>query len=107
MTTIRATCPSCGEVELTPEDLELKVCSNNSASSFYRFMCPLCTDEVQKPADDRIVQLLISGGVHATMWDLPQAEDHGDAPAFTMDDLLDFHNLLQTDTWFDQLTGAA
>lgn len=107
MTTIRATCPSCGEVELTPDDLELKVCSNHSGSSFYSFTCPLCTDEIRKPADERIVQLLVSGGVHATMWDLPAAEEHSDAPAFTMDDLLDFHNLLQTDTWLQQLMGAA
>ena len=107
MTTIRATCPSCGEVELTPDDLELKVCSNHAASSYYRFTCPLCMDDIRKPADDRIVQLLISGGVHASMWDLPAADTPSDAPPFTIDDLLDFHNLLQTDTWFDQLLGAA
>lgn len=106
MTTIRATCPSCGEVELTPEDLELKVCSSNSTSSYYRFCCPLCTEEVRKPADDRIVQLLISGGVQATVWELASEDPHGDAPVFTIDDLLDFHNLLQSDDWYDALLRA-
>ena len=105
MTTIRATCPSCGEVELTPEDLELKVCSNASSSSYYRFCCPLCSDDVRKPADDRIVQLLISGGVQASVWELASGS-RGDAPEFTIDDLLDFHNLLQTDDWYDALLRA-
>ena len=106
MTTIRATCPSCGEVELTPEDLELKVCSSHATSSYYRFCCPLCSDDVRKPADDRIVQLLISGGVHASVWELPAAEAQIDAPAFTIDDLLDFHNLLQTDDWYAEILKA-
>src|SRR5258706_7322217 len=70
VTTIRATCPECGEVELTPDDIELRVCTHAPAS-YYQFACPLCGDDVQKPADDRVVQLLISGGVTATVWELP------------------------------------
>jgi hypothetical protein len=82
------------------------VCSSHASSSYYRFSCPLCSDEVRKPADDRIVQLLISGGVHATVWELPAEDPASDAPVFTMDDLLDFHNLLQGDDWYAQLLRA-
>jgi hypothetical protein len=103
VTTIRATCPTCGEVELTPDDIELRVCTHASAS-FYQFACPLCSDTVQKPADDRVVQLLISGGVPATVWELPdEAAESLAGPAFTNDDLLDFHLLLQEPDWFDRL----
>lgn len=102
MTTIRATCPGCGEVELTAKDLELRVCTYAPAS-FYRFECPLCHDDVHKPADDRVVQLLISGGVQANVWELPTEGADLDAAAFTVDDLLDFRLLLQTDDWFEQL----
>jgi hypothetical protein len=102
MTTIRATCPTCGEVELTSKDLELKVCTY-SPSSFYRFDCPLCHEDVRKPADDRIVQLLISGGVQASVFEMPGEGADPQAPAFTIDDLLDFRLLLQTEDWFEQL----
>lgn len=103
VTTIRATCPTCGEVELTPDDIELRVCTHAPAS-FYQFVCPLCGDEVQKPADDRVVQLLISGGVSATVWELPdEVQEMHRGPAFTADDLLDFHLLLEQPDWFDRL----
>lgn len=104
MTTIKATCPRCGEVELTPEDIELRVCTYSPAS-YYLFECPLCHEAVQKPADDRVVQLLISGGVAATVWELPAelGEQH-DGPPLTMDDLLDLHLLLERADWFERLT---
>lgn len=107
MTTIRATCPTCGEVELTPDDIELRVCTYAPAS-YYQFTCPLCADAIQKPADDRVVQLLISGGVAASVWDLPsEAQDVHRGPAFTMDDLLDFHLLLEQPDWFAQLLDVS
>jgi hypothetical protein len=102
VTTIRATCPTCGEVELTPDDIELRVCTHAPAS-YYEFACPLCADQVRKPADDRIVQLLISGGVSATVWELPDELRDQSGPALTLDDLLDFHLLLQEPDWFDRL----
>lgn len=103
MTTIRATCSGCGEVELTPDDIQLRVCTYAPAS-YYEFECPLCGEGVQKPADDRVVQLLISGGVTASVWELPEEirEAHS-GPAFTFDDLLDFHLLLQRSDWFENL----
>ena len=103
MTTIRATCPTCGEVELTPDDIELRVCTHSPAS-YYQFSCPLCSEQVQKPADDRVVQLLISGGVSATVWELPEeANETRSGPVFTFDDLLDLHLLLEEPDWFDRL----
>jgi hypothetical protein len=89
MTTIKASCPSCGEVELTPADVSLMVCSH-APLSYYAFTCPGCTDEVRKPADDHVVSLLVSGGVPATVWDVPaEALEPRTGPALTYDDLLD------------------
>lgn len=90
MTTIKATCPACGEVELTGDDIELMVCPT-APLSYYAFACPSCSDKIRKPADDHIVSLLISGGVEAMVWDVPAEalEDRG-GPALTYDDLLDF-----------------
>jgi hypothetical protein len=89
MTTIKASCPSCGEIELTPADVSLMVCSH-APLSYYAFTCPGCSDEVRKPADDHVVSLLVSGGVPATVWDVPaEALEPRTGPALTYDDLLD------------------
>ena len=90
MTTIKASCPTCGEVELTPADVRLMVCSH-APLSYYAFDCRGCGDEVRKPADDHVVSLLVSGGVPAQVWDLPaEALEIKAGPALCYDDLLDF-----------------
>ena len=90
MTTIKASCPVCGDISLTPADVRLVVCSNE-AWSYYAFDCPDCTDDVRKPADEEIIALLISGGVRAQQWHVPAEalEDH-DGEAISYDELLDF-----------------
>lgn len=125
MTRIRATCPTCGEVELRPDEIELHVVGPDPDDvrdgSSYRFDCPSCCDEIAKPADGRIARLLASGGVPVTctgdseleaivaagMQRISHPEGLVLGPAFTADDLLDFHELLQTDDWFDQLSQLA
>jgi hypothetical protein len=90
VTTIKASCPACGEVELTSADVTLMVC-NHAPQSYYTFVCPKCTDEVRKPADDHVVSLLMSGGVRAEVWELPaEALETHAGPSLTYDDLLDF-----------------
>jgi uncharacterized Zn finger protein len=90
MTTIKTSCPVCGDVELTPEQMRLVVCSK-SDWSYYSFNCGTCRDEVRKPADDEVVSLLVSGGVRAERWVIPAEalEDHA-GTAITYDDVLDF-----------------
>jgi hypothetical protein len=90
VTTIKASCPACGEVELTSDDVTLMVC-NHAPQSYYTFACPKCADEVRKPADDHVVSLLMSGGVRAQVWEVPaEALEAKAGPALTYDDLLDF-----------------
>jgi hypothetical protein len=104
MTTIKASCPTCGEVELTPADVALMVCSKPSLS-YYAFDCHTCARQIRKPADPQVVSLLISGGVPAQRWALPaEALEVHDGPALTYDDLLDFALHLGTT---DLLAGAA
>jgi len=90
MTLIKASCPSCGEVELTPADVSLMVCSH-APLSYYAFTCTGCQNEVRKHADDHVVSLLVSGGVPATVWEVPaEALEPRVGPALSYDDLLDF-----------------
>ena len=83
MTTIKASCPTCGEVELTPADVSLMVCSH-APLSYYAFDCVTCGEEIRKPADDHVVSLLVSGGVPAEVLEVKAG------PALGYDDLLDF-----------------
>lgn len=106
MTTIEATCPACGTVECSPEDFSLHVCSY-APSSYYVFTCPLCDQAVRKMASDRATELLIAEGVRAQHWELPAElmETH-DGPPLTMDDVLDFHLLMERADWFAAIVNV-
>jgi hypothetical protein len=95
MTTIKASCPSCGDVELTSAQVRLVVCSVQDWS-FYAFTCHTCHDEIRKPAATDVITLLQSGGVLAEMWAVPaEAMETHEGAAITYDDVLDFALRLQ------------
>ena len=105
MTTIKATCPACGEVDLTAEDILLRIGATQSVNT-YGFTCPHCGQFVEKAADDRIVRLLLSGGVVPVPVHVPaEALEVHQGPPFTLDDLLDFHEQLEREDWLDDLLG--
>jgi hypothetical protein len=105
-TTIRASCEDCGDVELSTEDLQVRVCSHDNRGT-YVFRCPACQMSVVKAAESRIIDLLIASGVKMETWDLPAelSEPRSSTP-LTHDDLIDFHRLLQGDEWFDALAST-
>ncbi len=97
-----------------PEAILLQV-TRGGREGTYRFTCPSCLDPVEKRADRKIVALLVSAGVDvrsrggtatAELFDAEAAVDPRppmpDAPAFTLDDLIDFHFALQDDGWIDR-----
>lgn len=105
MATIRASCPDCGDVELTTHDVTVRVCAADDAGS-YAFRCPSCTMAVTKTAERRIVDLLITSGVTAEVWHLPaELSEVHDGPPLSHDDLLAFHELLSGDSWFEDLSS--
>ncbi len=105
MTTIKATCPGCGEVDLSAEDILLRI-GGLATSNSYGFSCPECGDFVEKPADDRIVRLLLSGGVMPMLLNIPaEALEPKQGPPIDYDDLLAFHEVLKGDDWLAQLIG--
>jgi hypothetical protein len=105
MTTIKATCPGCGEVDLTADDILLRIGATQTVNT-YGFNCPDCSEFVEKAADDRIVRLLLSGGVMPVPVHVPaEALEIRSGPPFTPDDLLDFHEMLEREDWMDDLLG--
>jgi hypothetical protein len=104
-TVIKASCHDCGDVELAVDDLCVRVCTEDEQGT-YVFRCPSCQMSVVKPAEPRIVDLLVASGVELIQWRLPAElfEPHRGA-AISHDDLIDFHGLLQTDDWFSQVVA--
>ena len=103
--TIRASCPTCGDIELTSGDVTVLVCATNNQGS-YAFQCPACRLAVSKAADPRVVDLLVSTGVRLSVWQLPaELDEQHDGPPLTTDDLIDFHFALETGDWLEQLRG--
>lgn len=88
MTTIKATCPVCGDVDLTPNDVRLTV-AESAGWATYTFECSECHDSIEKPADEEVVALLSSAGVAIDRVPAEALEGHA-GPAFTYDDVLDF-----------------
>lgn len=104
--TIRASCPTCGDVELTSRDVSVQVCATNNQGS-YAFRCPECNIAVSKLAEQRIVDLLVSSGVRLSVWSMPaELEEPRTGDPITYDDLLEFHYQLQQDGWFDRLINS-
>jgi hypothetical protein len=107
VTTIKASCHDCGEVELTNADVTLMVCSH-AALSYYTFVCPKCEHDVRKPADDHVVSLLMSGGVRAVVWEVPaEALERHEGPVISYDDVLDFALQLSRSDLLSALAGAS
>jgi predicted RNA-binding Zn-ribbon protein involved in translation (DUF1610 family) len=109
MTTIRTTCPRCGEVDMSPEAILLSI-RDRAGEGSYRFACPACSGTVEKPADRKVVALLLSAGVELDEHEAEQgsfegiveaarapSEERPGGPPFTVDDLITFHFLLKDD----------
>jgi hypothetical protein len=100
---------------MAPEEILLH--APRSGRSVYQFTCPACLAPVEKPADAKVVALLVSAGVDLATREmllgeageglpphelLDPMDTPPDGPAFMIDDVLDFHFLLQDDRWIEQ-----
>lgn len=90
MTIIRAHCPTCGGVDLTPDEVRLTLTADAMFDA-YTFTCPVCVRHVTKPADLFAAALLTSAGVLTIRLEIPaEAREAHTGPVLTVDDLLDF-----------------
>jgi hypothetical protein len=97
VTIIKASCPTCGDIELTTDRLRF-VLNSVADRSFYAFTCETCQERITKPAGPEIVRLLTLGGVQPERVDVPQEalEEHHGSP-LSWDDVLDFASMLDAD----------
>lgn len=105
-----------------PEAILLQV-TRGGREGTYRFTCPTCMDAVEKRADRKIVALLVSAGVDVagrgsgvsevepeyeseTLFEpcpMDPLDRRPEGPSFTIDDLIDFHFLLEDDAYIAEL----
>ncbi len=97
MTTIRTTCETCGDVELTTSDISLELAGSGDEGT-YRFVCPLCTTVQRRPASKRVVSILLATGVAYEV-------NVGPTP-ITESEISRFVEMLQHDDWFGRLVAS-
>lgn len=94
MTMIRTTCATCGEVELIPGELTLELTAL-SGSGTYAFDCPACGGSQRRPANHRVVSILLATGVGYEV--LPEGD------AITEAEILEFAAALDSEGWTKHL----
>lgn len=104
---IRASCSTCGDVELSIDEVQLLMCASTSEGS-YVFRCPACDLLVSKAAEENVVDVLVASGVRLSVWHLPAEldEQHYGSP-IGYDELLEFHFQLRDDVWTEELNAMA
>lgn len=105
MARIRASCPTCGDVELTVPQVEVRICSSTQEGE-YVFDCPGCAQTVNKQAESRTLDLLAASGVNVVTWSMPvERVGNPNARAINHDDVIDFHVLLGDDEAVSRAIG--
>ncbi len=109
---IRVACARCGVIRVTLPELTLRMCVDDGSWS-YCFRCPNCGLANAQETEATAITPLLAIGAPVQPWYLPTelTEEHGTEPELTLDDLLDFHLLLERSDWYDALrqrteTGA-
>jgi len=98
MTTIRTTCNRCGDVELTTHDIGLELTPERSTGS-YRFECPFCSSMQRRPANHRVVSILLATGVSYEV--VPHQSEF-----ITEEEIREFARALDDDGWFSEIAAS-
>lgn len=106
MPTVRASCPTCGDVDMTTADVQVQRFAPGEVTA-YAFSCPRCRVLVTKPASGRVVDMLMAAGARMVTWTRPaELDEIHQGPAVGYDDLLAFHFEVESEGWLDALLGS-
>ena len=113
MSAIRAMCPYCiSPVDLDPAEILLTAApspartGSHAYTGSYAYYCRGCQRVTVAPVSPAAFELLSAAGVRVERSLRPQPPEPPEPPAaprFTVDDLIAFHQLLNTRDWFAQL----
>ena len=97
MSSILASCKSCGDLKLDIPDVVLVECVDTATFS-YRFTCPVCDTIVLKDTNEATASRLEDAGVVTHEWRLPSdTVIEPSAADLTHDDLLEFHEQMKVE----------
>ena len=96
MTTIRTTCPTCGHVEVTVDDVGLEM-AVGAEEGQYRFACPFCGTTQRRPASRRVVSVLLATGV--------SYEIVATASPISEQEITEFATALNDEDWFKEVAS--
>jgi hypothetical protein len=100
-TRIRATCPVCGDIQLSVEDLTIRTCVGREGGE-YRWKCRCGI--VVKQADQSIINLLRSSGTKEEVWELPlELIEHPVDGILTEDAIIDLELAFNDGSFYDKI----
>lgn len=111
MTTVRCTCPDCGDVQTVITNITVRLFEGRKdRDGEYRFICPSCHKIVLKPAPLNILNLLYSSGAPTEIVEPPlellERPREEDAAPISLDDIIDLGLALEDDeAWMRKLLG--
>ena len=96
-------CSQMKRQDVPPSLIQVRVCVNNGSAT-YIFRCKNCHMVTVRPANEIVCDMLRASGSEVVEWCLPwEMLERPGGPSFTDDDQINFHRLMQTETWFDDL----
>ena len=109
----KASCAVCGEVVIRADESSLHLAGPPS-SWRCAFRCPVCRRETLWSVPEGASHLLVAAGAQVVtvsavaVTDCEECEQPPPAagPRLQLDDVIDFHELLSGDAWFDQLVQS-
>ena len=103
MSSIRTMCPHCiSPVDLGPTEVLLIAVPTVAGNGSYAYYCRRCEQVTVAPVSEKAFAILVTAGVKVDNGD-PDPTPPTSAHRFTVDDLIDFHRLLDSQDWFTDL----
>ena len=95
MTAVLVPCHHCNNnVQIDSRQITVQVCKDDQALTHYDFTCPACGQQQANPGSTSSINALINADCPVKYWS--KLEQHP-RPAFTWDDLLDFHHSIDSE----------
>ena len=103
MSSIRTMCPHCiAPLELEPAEILVVATPSADTSGSYAYFCRTCERVTVAAVSPAAFRVLVIAGATLPRYE-PEPRPVPSAPRLTVDDLIDFHELLNSPDWFAQL----
>lgn len=103
MTVIRATCPTCGDVRLSAEQVTIRTCVGKPGGE-YRWHCKCGI--VVKWAEESIINILRGSDIKEEVWELPlELIEHPADGILNEDSIIDLELAFKDGSAFDRITN--